>query len=138
VTVELGVLDASVAVKCFLDEAGSAEARRAVGRPINWIAPDLIFLEVVSVALKTIRRGLIHPTAGAAMVNGVAGLLAETAPAAELCADAFRMAANHGFSAYDAAYLALAERRRTQLLTADLRLADLAEASGLGSLVSRL
>ncbi len=133
-----GVLDASVAVKCFLEEAGSADARRAVADRADWIAPDLVFLEVASVALKAIRRGYIEPAQGAAMVAGADDLFAETVPAADLYADAFRLASTHGLSAYDAAYLALAERRGLQVLTADMRLADLADAAGIGHLVARL
>ena len=133
-----GVLDASVAVKCFLDEAGSAAARGAVAGRADWIAPDLIFLEVASVALKTMRRGLLQPTQGAAMVGGVSQLLAETVPAAALCEAAFQLAAEHGFSAYDAAYLALARARGATLLTADMKLAERARAAGLGDLVVTL
>lgn len=134
----LGVLDASVAVKCFLDEEGSPAARRAVAERAGWIAPDLIFLEVASVALKSIRRGLLDRTQGARMVAGVGVLLIDAVPASELCDAAFRLAADHGFSAYDAAYLALAKQQGSQLLTADIKLANLAKAAGLGEFVTAL
>jgi predicted nucleic acid-binding protein len=133
-----GILDASVAVKCFLDEDGSAAARRAVAERADWIAPDLIFLEVASVALKTMRRGLLDEAQGARMVAGVGSLLVETVTARELSDAAFQLAADHGFSAYDAAYLVLAERRGGQLLTADLKLVNLAKAAGLGDSVMAL
>jgi predicted nucleic acid-binding protein len=133
-----GVLDASVAVKCFLDEEGSAAARRAVLARPDWISPDLIFLEVASVALKTVRRGLLEPALAARMVAGVGGLLVEAVPSVELYKAAFRLAADQGFSAYDAAYIALAKARDIQLVTADLKLARLAEAAGLGGLVRAL
>ena len=132
------MLDASVAVKCFLDEEGSAAARRAVAETADWIAPDLIFLEVASVALKTIRRGLLERAQGARMVAGVGSLLVEAVGAMELSEAAFHLAADHGFSAYDAAYLVLAERRGGQLLTADLKLVKLAQAAGLGDCVTAL
>ena len=133
-----GVLDASVAVKCFLDEEGSAAARRAVAERADWIAPDLIFLEVASVALKAMRRGLLDSAQGARMVAGVGSLLVETIAVMELSDAAFQLAADHGFSAYDAAYLVLAERRGGQLLTADLKLVNLANAAGLSDHVTAL
>lgn len=135
---ELGVLDASVAVKCLVDEADSHLARPAVAGRADWIAPDLIFLEIASVALKSMRRGLIDRAQAEAMVSRLPRLLAETAPSETLAGAAFRLAADHGFSAYDAAYLALAESRRTTVLTADLQLVARAKTAGLGHLVTAL
>lgn len=134
----VGVLDASVAVKCLIDEVDSDLARAAVGTRADWIAPDLIFLEVASVALKSMRRGLIDQTQAEAMVSRLRDLVAETAPSKNLVTAAFRLAAEHGFSAYDAAYLALADSHGTMVLTADLKLADRATATGLGHLVATL
>ncbi|MGZ6013019.1 MAG: type II toxin-antitoxin system VapC family toxin [Caulobacteraceae bacterium] len=135
---ELGVLDASVAVKCLLDEAGSEQARPAVAARADWIAPDLIFLEIASVALKSMRRGLIERAQAEAMVSRLARLLAETPSARSLAGAAFALAADHGFSAHDAAYLALAQSRGATVLTADAKLADRAKAAGLGHLVTWL
>lgn len=137
-SVELGVLDASIAVKCLVDEADSDTARAVVARRADWIAPDLIFLEVASVALKSMRRGLIKRGQAEAMVTRLSRLLAEVAPSQGLAAAAFGFAADHGFSAYDAAYLALADRRSTTLVTADLKLVGRANAAGLGHLVTAL
>ena len=135
---EPGVLDASIAVKCFLEEVDSAAARRAVAERADWIAPDLIFLEVASVALKTMRKGFLDQAQGAAMVAGASGLLVETVSSLELCDAAFCLASDHGFSAYDAAYMALAQMRGGSLLTADLKLVDRAKAAGLGHLALAL
>ena len=133
-----GVLDASVAVKCFLDEEGSAAARHAVADRADWIAPDLIFLEVASVALKSLRRGLLGCGQGERMVAGLGALLTEAVAAEALADTAFQLAADHGFSAYDAAYVALARERATVLLTADLKLVNFARAAGLGAFVAAL
>lgn len=135
---ELGVLDASIAVKCLLDEADSERARPAVAARADWIAPDLIFLEIASVATKSMRRGLIERAQAEAMISRLGRLLTETASAESLAGRAFTLAADHGFSAYDAAYLALAERRGTTVLTADLKLLDRAKTAGLGHLVTGL
>jgi predicted nucleic acid-binding protein len=135
---EVRVLDASVAVKCLIEETGSEAARRAFGAHAAWIAPDLIHLEVASVAATNVRRGHITPSVGEAMVATLPSLLVETVTAAELSAEAYRLAAEHGFSAYDAAYLALARDRRCTVLTADGRLVSRAQAVGLGALVEAL
>jgi len=135
---ELGVLDASIAVKCLMDEADSDLARSAVAGRTDWIAPDLIFLEIASVALKAMRRGLIERAQAEALVVRLPRLLVETAPSESLAGAAFSLAADHGFSAYDAAYLALAQNRHTTMLTADRKLVDRAEAAGLGRLVTAL
>ena len=133
-----GVLDASIAVKCLLDEDDSAAARRAVQGRADWIAPDLIHLEVASVALKSVRRGLITSGHGAAMTGRVGRLLVEAVPAESLAREAYRLAEAHGFSAYDAAYLALAEARGLSVLTADRKLIARAHGAGLADLVEGL
>ena len=58
------VVDASVAVKWFVDEAHSATARAvlASGQPL--IAPDLIVPETCNTAWKKVRRGDISREQG--------------------------------------------------------------------------
>ena len=135
---DVGVQDASVAVKCLIEEADSELARAAVARRADWTAPDLIFLEVASVALKSMRRGWLDRSQAEAMVARLPGLLTEVAPSDSLAAGAFQLAADHGFSAYDAAYLALAKVTGAAVLTADLKLVERARAAELGHLVATL
>jgi predicted nucleic acid-binding protein len=132
------VLDASVAAKCFIEEEGSDEARRRVLGELEWIAPDLIFLEVASVAMKAVRKNAIGIDGARQAVGALGQLLAETISGRVLCERAFQLAAEHGFSAYDAAYLALAQREGCRLLTADRRLVERAHAVGLGEFVELL
>ena len=132
------VLDASVAVKCLIDETGSEAARRAVAAHTQWIAPDLIYLEVASVAVTAVRRGLIEASVGHEMVAALPSLLIETVAGDALAPSAFRLAAAHSFSAYDAAYLALACEHDCSVLTADRRLCTRAQAAGLHHLVQLL
>ncbi|HXA40366.1 MAG TPA: type II toxin-antitoxin system VapC family toxin [Phenylobacterium sp.] len=134
----MGVLDASVAVKCLVEEAGSDLARAAIAQRSDWTAPDLIFLEVASVALKSLRRGWLARDQAEAMVRNLPELLADVAPARTLADAAFTLAADHGFSAYDAAYLALAEATDSWVLTADIKLALRARSAGLAKLVRTL
>jgi predicted nucleic acid-binding protein len=132
------VLDASVIVKCFLLEDDSDAARAMVASGSPWIAPDLLLLEVASVALKALRRGLIERPLAEAMVSDAPKLLHAITPVREIADAALRIAIDTGVSAYDAAYLALAELRATSLVTADARLVARAESAGLGHLVRDL
>jgi predicted nucleic acid-binding protein len=135
---DLCILDASIAVKCLVEETDSDVARNALASCTDWAAPDLIFLEVASVALKSLRRGWLDRAQAQAMVAALPSLLAEVVPSDGLAAAAFQLAADHGFSAYDAAYLALADARNARLLTADMKLAERARAAGLGRLMATL
>jgi predicted nucleic acid-binding protein len=133
-----GVLDASVAVKCLLREVDSPLALEAVATRSDWIAPDFIFLEIASVARKALQRGLIQRAQAEAMLEKAPRLLVETVAAEGLRATAFRLAADHAFSVYDSAYLALAQLRGGEVLTADARLVQRARAAGLTTLVRPL
>jgi len=136
--VEARVLDASVLAKCFIEEAGSAVARRRVLMQLDWTAPDLIFLEIANVLIKALRRNAIELAAAQRAVSGLPALLATAVASSELHERAFALAIAHGFSAYDASYLALAEREQTRVLTADRKLAERSQAVGLGALVDLL
>ncbi len=51
------VVDASVAVKWFLDEAGDREARALVETRVPLLAPELVVAEVSNVAWKRLLAG---------------------------------------------------------------------------------
>ncbi|MGH7009565.1 MAG: type II toxin-antitoxin system VapC family toxin, partial [Caulobacteraceae bacterium] len=129
------VLDASVAAKLYFIEAGSEATEAAMAKASFVIAPDLLHLEIANVAAKHVRRRTATPAAAASAVATASTLLDEAVPARDLASRAFTMAAEHGFSAYDGAYLALAETRGLKLLTADVHLARRAGEVGLGDLV---
>ena len=134
---DVTVVDASVLAKCFLDEPG-ADAARGEAMASAWIAPDLILIEITSIAATTLGRGLIERDFAAAMVALSPRLVMEHVPSRELCVSAFSIAADFGFSAYDATYVALAQARGTVLLTADVKLVGRAERSGIGQFVRAL
>lgn len=132
------VLDASVAAKLFIDEDDADRARALLDHPTLFRAPDLIFAELANVAVKRVRRGEIPDELAEEMMRQAPGVIAEAASNATLMQGAYRLARDHGLSAYDAAYLALAQALGTVVVTADLRLAERAEKSGLGHLIKRL
>lgn len=132
------VIDASVLAKLYFDEVGSDQADDAVRGAYRVIAPDLLFHEMASIAAKNVRRGTASMDQAARAIASSIDLLDETVPAIELAPRAFELAATHGFSAYDGAYLALAELRTLELLTADGRLLRRARDVGMGAFVRLL
>ncbi|MBA3811922.1 MAG: type II toxin-antitoxin system VapC family toxin [Caulobacteraceae bacterium] len=132
------VVDASVAAKLYFIEEQSDLAANVLRAANRLIAPDLIFIEMASVAAKQVRRGLASMEQGASAVTSVAALMDRTVPMADLVDRAFQLAADSGFSAYDGAYLALAEAEDLQVITADEKLVRRAREANMSRLVRRL
>jgi predicted nucleic acid-binding protein len=132
------VVDASVAAKLYFTESLSDEAAAALRQAGQLIAPDLLFVEMASIAAKRVRRGTSLLGAATEAMRSVGELLDEAVATPSLAERAFELAAQHGVSAYDGAYLALAERRGLRLLTADFGLVRRAQEAGLGDLLQPL
>jgi predicted nucleic acid-binding protein len=132
------VLDASVAADWFFSGPASPAARALMRSGARRIAPDLIFAELASVAIKFTRRRLVSRALAREAVEQLPQLVDEIVPLGDLAGAAFDLAANHGFSAYDAVYLALAQRRGLRLVTADAKLARRAAEVGLADHVHLL
>ncbi|HEY5105878.1 MAG TPA: type II toxin-antitoxin system VapC family toxin [Caulobacteraceae bacterium] len=132
------VLDASVAAKLYFFEQGTEAARRLIDSGVNIEAPELLFIEMASVAAKRVRRGLTPPERAAAAVVAIRGLVVCPIPMAALADQAFAFARDHGFSAYDGAYLALAATKGLKVITADIKMVRRASEVGLSGLVRHL
>ena len=132
------VVDASVLGAAFFNETASDVARAWLIDAPRSIAPDLIHMEIASIAAKKVWRGEATIEAGVRSLVAVGDFVAETVSMGELARQAFSLAAEHRFSAYDAAYLALAQARGTHLVTLDGRLAERAKQVGLGHLIREL
>ncbi len=132
------VLDASVAAKLFFIEAGSEAARALALSDARLIAPDLLWIEMASIAARRVRTdGLDEARAGRA-VSALDQIVAEFHPMGGLADRAFALASRHGMSAYDAAYVVLAEQRGAVVVTADARLVAKARGAGLDAYVRLL
>jgi predicted nucleic acid-binding protein len=132
------VLDVSVAADHFFPGPGSAGARAFVRSGPRMIAPDLIFAEFASVAIKFVRRDLVPRAVARDAVARLPLLIHEVVSLGDLAGPAYDLTAGQGFSAYDAFYLALARRRGLRLVTADAKLARRAAESGLADHVRLL
>ncbi len=118
------IVDASVAAKWLFEEDLTDRARELLASPGELLAPELVLLEVGSVAWKRVARGETsaeHARAAAAALPRLFSLLV---PVAEMYERALGLALELGHPIYDCTYLALAEARRLPLVTADRRLAE--------------
>jgi predicted nucleic acid-binding protein len=131
------VVDASVAAKFYFHEEGSDRARTLLTSGVVVAAPDLLFLEMASLAATHVRRGLASLDLGRDAVGSLGDLIDDVTPSSSLAVRAFMLARDSGISAYDGAYVALAERLSVPVVTADRRLIERAQLTGLGSLVRR-
>ena len=132
------VIDASVAAKLHFVEDGSDQAAAFVEDVDRLTAPDLLHIEMASIAAKNVRRGIASQDRAGLAVAGVSELLDAVVPLSELAPRAFELAAAYGFSAYDAAYLALAEIENIAVVTANEKLIRRARDADLSHLVRSL
>ena len=118
------VLDASVALKWVLSEPDTGKACQLRDdfrkNLLELIAPDAFVLEIAHALTKAQRRGMI-PDAWRLWVDVMttAPLLF---PSSQLTPPAIQIASQAGIGVYDCLYVALAERQKCELVTADVRL----------------
>ena len=123
------VVDASVAVKLFLDEPLAAQARTLFSRlaaptPAVLHVPDLLYVECANILWKYVRRHGYDAETAAAHLDDLTALDLVSTPTAVLVTAALRLAAAEGITAYDACYVALADAAGAALVTADERLVN--------------
>lgn len=112
------IVDASVAVKWFLQESDSAAAL-ALRERNSLIAPDFILLETHHVVWKSWRRGETTFEAPDAVIKALREAFDHIEQSATLLADATRISLGLTHPIYDCLYIAHAQRERAALITAD-------------------
>ena len=115
------VVDASVAVKWVIPEAGSEAASDLLGREL-W-APSLWLAEAANALRKKSRRGEISEREAQERAQDLLDAPVEPVELPILLPSAMRMAGELGHSIYDCFYLAAALLRDATLVTADRRFA---------------
>ena len=116
------VVDASVLANALADDGsdgGTARARLKAGDDL--VAPDLVDVETVAVLRKRWMAGDLSKNRFSAGIDDREDLGLVRYPALPLMRRAFELRDN--VTAYDAVYVALAERLDCTLVTADQRLA---------------
>ncbi len=116
------VVDASVLANALADDGvDGAIARRRLTAAGGLAAPDLIDVETIAVLRKRSISGDLSDQRFSAAIDDLEDLDLARYPTLPLMRRAFELRAN--VTAYDAVYVALAERLSCTLLTADHRLA---------------
>jgi predicted nucleic acid-binding protein len=116
------VVDASVAVKWFVQEPGTEDAVELLGRNDALIAPELVIAEVVNVLWKHLMRAELERRQVAHVPVALSRTFSELWPVVWLARRALEIATELRHPAYDCLYLALAESEDAPLVTADRRL----------------
>lgn len=116
------IVDASVAVKWFSEEAQSdlAEALLASMEPLT--APDLVIAETGNALWKKAARKLLQPHQAISAMAEITSFFDRLVPLGELAARAAELSIELQHPIYDCFYLALAERERAPIVSADEKL----------------
>lgn len=122
------VVDASVAIKAFVEEEESAQASALLALiqepDAELHVPELFFIEMTNIFWKCVQRGRLTLDDAKASVLTLPQLRLIAHPMTILITQAFDLAATYNISAYDAGYIALAAQLKLPLITADNRLIE--------------
>lgn len=117
------VVDASAVLEVLLQTPAAAGVSRRIFGPGETLhAPHLLDLEVAQVLRRYVRSGIISIRRGAEALTDLADLPLNRYPHLVLLPRIWQF--RHNLTAYDAAYLALAEALDAPLLTRDRALAS--------------
>jgi predicted nucleic acid-binding protein len=125
------VLDASVAIKWampaaqepFTDESLRL-LRRYVDGEVAFVVPDVFWAELGNVLWKGTRQGRWRQDEAEAVAADMKARDFKTVSSLVLLDEALRIAFAHDRAVYDCLYVALAVQSKTELITADERLAN--------------
>lgn len=130
------VIDTSALIRLFVPdgplhpEVETAFNRAATGADLV-LAPHLLLAEAANVLLRKRRRDELSMEELRELLQAVESLPIRLCEHGPLLFPACALAQAHGLSAYDALYLAVAERHSARLITNDEGLAKVARAIGL-------
>jgi len=132
--IHAAVVDASVGIKLFVEEKGSAQAdllfaQLAASPPARFYVPDLFFIECANILWKYVRR-FGYPAENARQdVRDLQALALRTVSTADLLVLALELALTCDITACDACCAALARQLDLPLVTADEVLARKLQSS---------
>jgi predicted nucleic acid-binding protein len=125
------VVDASVAAKWILPASGETLTREAVELlksyavgEVRFIVPDLFWAELANILWKAVRQARLRASLAESGLHAMRDRNFPTISSHTLLVEAFAIATAFDRTVYDALYVALAVDSKSQLVTADERLAN--------------
>jgi predicted nucleic acid-binding protein len=116
------IIDASVAVKWFVNEARHDLARRLLEAEVDHCMPDLGLIEVANAFRNKVRNGEMSAAQAQDAMENLPDLLAAVLPSGALVRRAFQLGVTLNHPVADCVYIALAESVGGLLITDDRKL----------------
>jgi len=116
------VVDANVAIKWFVQQQGSDDARRVQAYPGPLIAPALMIAETTNGLWRHVVHGDLTASSAKAAVAGLPRWFNELVEDQSLSRSALELAIDLNYATYDCFYIALSLVRSAPLVTADKKL----------------
>lgn len=132
------VVDASVAFKWFVPEANSGPALALLDQADEFVAPDLIVLEVINAMWARLRGQNDFESIVTEACVALPKMLDSMYPLTDLMPRSLELGIELNHRLYDCVYLALAERQKLQLVTADLNFSRKVRDSSYSQYISSL
>jgi predicted nucleic acid-binding protein len=127
-----------VVAKWFLPEEHLDAARALLTSDVELVAPDLMPIEVASVAWKRVQRGELTAKEATALIHDLAMLPVRIVPSDNLIESALELALATKRTVYDCLYVALAVAHDCDFVTADERLVNAFAVMPLGKHVRHI
>jgi predicted nucleic acid-binding protein len=125
------VIDASVAAKWILPANGETLTRQALdllkryaAGELRFLVPDLFWAELANIMWKAVRQQRLRVASAESALGAMRERSFPTVSSHTLLVEAFAIATAFDRAVYDALYVALAVNSKSQLVTADERLAN--------------
>ena len=125
------MVDASVAAKWFLPAAGETLTQQALqllkryaAGELRFLVPDLFWAEFANIMWKAVRQGRWPQASAEVAVHAMRDRNFPSVSSLALLEDAFAIASAFDRTVSDGLYVALALMSKTELITADERLAN--------------
>jgi predicted nucleic acid-binding protein len=122
------VIDASVAIKWYVEQPDSEAAKRLAAGGAGFVAPEVMLAEAGSALWKYVRAGQMTVEQARTVLEKIPGRFDTLFPLSPLADEALQIAVAIRHPIYDCFYLALAKREGAPLVTADKRLAALGQS----------
>lgn len=121
------VVDASVAIKLFIEQEGSEQAEALFAKLITepdteLYVPELFYAECANVLWQYVRRANYPAAEAKASLVRLQALALQRVAIPDLVNEALEIAIAQSISAYDACYVELSNRLKVPLVTADSKL----------------